>query len=201
MRIYIYRGNKFRAKGSQARPGSSCCSRAMGHAVLGPERGGRKKSGRKARMARFPRRAAAILLRPANQEAGNAETTLRATEAPPPQRSTLDHGSIACRNHPFDAPGKASPSSRGEAEKGSKRARARVHPRTTTFSVSLKTASFCSFRIDYPSHRDFRIPITNFRISRYFFFLFRSIADLSYQMILEFQHFRIFVSQERGIWR
>lgn len=140
--IYIYRGNKFRAKGSQARPGSSCCSRAMGHAVLGPERGGRKKSGRKARMARFPRRAAAILLRPANQEAGNAETTLRVTEAPPPQRSTLDHGSIACRNHPFDAPGKASPSSRGEAEKGSKRARARVHPRTTTFSVSLKTASF-----------------------------------------------------------
>lgn len=58
-----------------------------------------------------------------------------------------------------------------------------------------------SLLFDYPSHRDFRIPITNFRISRYFSFLFRSIAGLSYQMILEFQHFRIFVSQERGIWR
>lgn len=91
--------------------------------------GGRKKSGRKAGMARFPRRAAAILPRPANREAGNAETTLRATEAPPPPafhaRPSINKRAAT---NPSNARGKASPSSRGEGEKGSKRARAQTSP-------------------------------------------------------------------------
>lgn len=56
-------------------------------------------------------RAAAILLRPANQAAGNAEQPYRGSTP-----STLEHGSIARRDQPFDAREKHPPLSRERLE-------------------------------------------------------------------------------------
>lgn len=56
-------------------------------------------------------RAAAILLRPANQTAGNAEQPYRGSTP-----STLEHGSIARRDQPFDAREKHPPLSRERLE-------------------------------------------------------------------------------------
>lgn len=55
-------------------------------------------------------RAAAILLRPANQAAGNAEQPYRGSTP-----STLEHGSIARRDQPFDAREKHPPLLEGKA--------------------------------------------------------------------------------------
>lgn len=91
----IYRGNKFRARVLKARPASAFAS---------------KEKWKKSPVS------AAILPRPANHEAGNAETTPPRLHPPPPPTSR----SIA-RSHPF---GGEHPS--GEGGKGSRRARKRT---------------------------------------------------------------------------